>query len=370
MDEGLNSRQQLKAAIRRASIESQGATMDVDKASRAQLQVIYQRAHDDIQAQISAAGGYDGTVRLQRLRQLLGQVDARLAALSDQRNSLLLENLRTAAGNGAQAFVAALDVGGLHQIADAAVRSTHHFIDTNGLQLSDKLWRLDHNASTKVGEAIQRAVIMGHGASQATQEFLGRGEEVPADIAAKIGVASSSAIAKSAGAALLEDDGNAYAHALRVFRTEINRAHGLAYRAGAERTPGVIGTKFNLSPRHPRPDICDMYASANLYGLGPGVYPHGKSPWPAHPNTFSFETVVFEDEVTEAHRQGKQSALDWLGDQPNGIQEQVLDSRGKAAALRAGHLTSGMIRAPWSSVKTRLEKKGIDVSKLIAGEAA
>ena len=52
-----------------------------------------------------------------------------------------------------------------------------------------------------------------------------------------------------------------------------------------------------LSPRHPRVDICDEHAAADLYGLGQGVYPVDECPWPAHPNTFSYTEAVYRDEI-------------------------------------------------------------------------
>ena len=40
-------------------------------------------------------------------------------------------------------------------------------------------------------------------------------------------------------------------------------------------------------------------AVQDLYGLGPGVYKTGTAPWPAHPNTMSYLTAVFRDEVNK-----------------------------------------------------------------------
>ncbi len=47
-----------------------------------------------------------------------------------------------------------------------------------------------------------------------------------------------------------------------------------------------------------------MHATANLFGLGKGVYPPGQNPWPAHPNTLSYVVAVFEEDVTEEDRAG------------------------------------------------------------------
>lgn len=59
----------------------------------------------------------------------------------------------------------------------------------------------------------------------------------------------------------------------------------------------AFGLRFMLSPRHPRVDICDEHAAADLYGLGQGVYPVDECPWPAHPNTFSYTEAVYRDEI-------------------------------------------------------------------------
>ena len=77
-------------------------------------------------------------------------------------------------------------------------------------------------------------------------------------------------IQQRAGDALLTGRMNPYYQAERVMRTEINRAYGETALQAAIQHPDVIGVKFKLSPRHPRFDICDMHANANLHGLGPG----------------------------------------------------------------------------------------------------
>jgi hypothetical protein len=101
--------------------------------------------------------------------------------------------------------------------------------------------------------------------------------------------------------------GSALSHARRIFRTELNRAHGTAYQNSIEHTPGVVGTCFLLSPAPPKPDICDLHAAANLHGLGAGVYPPGQNPWPAHPNTLSYVVAVFAEDVSDADKAGRET---------------------------------------------------------------
>jgi hypothetical protein len=82
-----------------------------------------------------------------------------------------------------------------------------------------------------------------------------------------------------------------------VFRTELRRAHHAAFEASTSDTPGLAGYRYMLSPLHRREDICDHYATADLHGLGAGIFPPGKIPIPAHPNTRSYAQPVFWDEI-------------------------------------------------------------------------
>lgn len=70
----------------------------------------------------------------------------------------------------------------------------------------------------------------------------------------------------------------------RIAQTELARAHS-AKRAAelmADTSIGVV--QWRLSGAHPRADICDIFASVDRFGLGPGVYPKAKAPQPlAHP---------------------------------------------------------------------------------------
>lgn len=361
-----NIRTARKAAIKRASKRGRAELRKLDGDARRALRSAYDQARASIEQAIISAGDSGAVLRIEVLQELLGQVNQRIAILSSERNQLLDEALGAAAQLGVRPFAedaAALGVG-LTQVANESAQFVRTFLAEDGLQLSDRLWRLDRGAREAVGRAIESAVIQGHGASRAAADFLARGEAVPADVAAKIGEAGAEKVAKAAGQALMRDDESAYANALRVFRTEINRAHGEAYQAAAFEHPEVIGTRFLLSPNHPRPDICDMHASVNRYGLGPGVYPKDRNPWPAHPNTLSFVVVVFQDEVTDADRQGKEDRIEWLKKQGPGMQEAVLGSTRKRAALAKGILTENEIRTPWKVLKQKYIRKGVDVDKL------
>src|SRR3546814_7805258 len=109
---------------------------------------------------------------------------------------------------------------------------------------------LDQGARQLVGNAIQNAIIQGHGPSEAVNNLLNRGEPVPAALLKQRDIANAARAGRLAGEALMTGEGNPRANALRVFRTELNRAHGEAYMMGGEDHPDFGGWKFLLSPRH------------------------------------------------------------------------------------------------------------------------
>ena len=60
----------------------------------------------------------------------------------------------------------------------------------------------------------------------------------------------------------------------------------------------VVALKWQLNSRHPVCDICDVYANADFYGLGKGVYPKDKFPTlPAHPHCLCKIAPVYDFEV-------------------------------------------------------------------------
>lgn len=83
-------------------------------------------------------------------------------------------------------------------------------------------------------------------------------------------------------------------HAIVIARTEAQ----IAFRAGhvekAKESPYVVGIKWNLSGSHSRPCECEVYATQNRYGLGPGVFPPDQLPERPHPNCMCYFTDVVD----------------------------------------------------------------------------
>lgn len=341
-----------RAQIKRATLAAIEQLKRLDAAGAAALADIYSAAANALRAAIARHAGSDGTVSIVESRSVLAQVESILQNLSYQRDSTIITpGLERAATGGAQAVV--LQSSASMRVAEKALIFAKNFVAEDGLMLSDRLWRIDRGVKQALTSAIELAVVQGHGSAQAAREFLAKGMPVPTEVAARMGAANSVVLGNEA-VRLMTGDGQALYQAQRVFRTEINRAHGEAYMAGAAEHPDFAGFRFLLSPNHPKHDICDLLASQNLYGLGPGVYPsREKCPWPAHPNTLSFVESVYLDEVTEADKAGKETPMQALSRLPEAVRVGVL-GKGKSEIFDAGDLKQGMIRATLGAVKRRV----------------
>lgn len=134
-----------------------------------------------------------------------------------------------------------------------------------------------------------------------------------------------------------------------VVRTEAARVHAAAFVESTKDQPWVKGYRWELSPSHPKPDVCDLYANQAIDGLGPGGYlPENLPQLPAHPSCLCFTTAIIDDQHYErelAALQGTdappdawsssehETASGWLGRQPEGFQRNVLGP-GRLAVFR------------------------------------
>ncbi|MFC3874856.1 hypothetical protein [Neisseria musculi] len=262
---------------------------------------MYRKAADDMAAQIRGSDGR--RIEPLELHALLQATAAVLRRLNTLRDARLENDLNTLAVMAGMPFGDTLTFSRRERAKDAAVSFVKNFVHSDGLQLSDRLWRLSRHAADTVAEHLKAAVGNGDDAFHAVMGSLGSGADVPPHIAKAYDASRAGALRQSlrdimTGSPDPTTGGGVVYQAERLFRTELIRAHGEAYMGMAFETEGVRGVRFMLSPRHPKPDICDTHASSDLYGLGAGVYPNREScPWPAHPNTFSYVVAVFDDEA-------------------------------------------------------------------------
>lgn len=103
----------------------------------------------------------------------------------------------------------------------------------------------------------------------------------------------------------------------------------------------MVAYKWSLSSRHPVDDICDMYAEADLYGLGKGVFPKDAAPVnPAHPHCLCHYAPVYRSELKGRKRSNnvEENGRAWLKTQSVSAQEKILGVKGREEwkAGRAG----------------------------------
>lgn len=270
----------------------------------------YRRGAINIRAALDRAADAEGAVSVRHLEGLLADIQRQLADIATRRNSEIDFGLQAAADFGAEGAAvgisnaAGLAVGGsFHRVSREAVEFIREFIHADGLQLSDRLWRLDRGAKQTVGEILEDAIIQGTSARDTARAILRRGEPLTDEIKAKMGLNTSAKIGSEIENLLtpVKGMGNPVYRARLVAQTEINRAHRHAYERQTREFDFVKGMQWHLSKSHPRPDICDTYAEQDLHGLGPGGYPFDKMPpnRPAHPGCICFDTAILDDEALD-----------------------------------------------------------------------
>ena len=117
----------------------------------------------------------------------------------------------------------------------------------------------------------------------------------------------------------------------RIARTEIARAWTDGYLTRTYHDPDVVAYHWVISSRHPRTDICDLHRYANMYGLGPGIYPKNKLPQqPAHPHCLCMLESVYESELDDAVQQDNvdDAGQSWLKRQSAETRQDMLGKAG------------------------------------------
>ena len=137
-------------------------------------------------------------------------------------------------------------------------------------------------------------------------------------------------------------------HADRIARTESVRAWDASFRARINDDPRVVGIRSRTSSAHKIFDICDFYATADLYGMGPGCYPKDRAPaCPYHPHCTCNRTPIYRKRPSEAPPRAGGPDIDAGARALKGMSEsdrrQLLGIHGaKAFAANPGSWTGSM----------------------------
>lgn len=140
-------------------------------------------------------------------------------------------------------------------------------------------------------------------------------------------------------------------HAERIARTENARAYADGQMNRFLDDEDIVAFQWKLSSRHPRYDICDFYANADLYGLGKGVYPKDKFPrLPAHPHCMCHIKPMTEldIDVNKRHNNLEQSGLEYIKSLSKQHQEVLLGVNGREQVLTGKESWQNLARG-WTS---------------------
>lgn len=172
----------------------------------------------------------------------------------------------------------------------------------DGINLSARIWNVEGAGRDAISQVIMQGITDGDSAwniAKKLEQYLGASEDCPRWTSSRL--YGRTAKDRSAGdtTGLLSGDacdgrGVSY-NALRLARTEIQKAHALATDKLLASQPWVLEEKCNLSAAHPEPDECDDVVQGGRDGQG--IYPVGTIEYPLHPHCFCFKTAVLMDEA-------------------------------------------------------------------------
>jgi hypothetical protein len=126
-------------------------------------------------------------------------------------------------------------------------------------------------------------------------------------------------------------------NAERIVATEGTRAYSQAFNSEVMGNDDIVGVKSALSSAHVEYDVCDFHATADLYGMGPGVWPKENRPdLPYHPwCTCSLEMVYANEADTSAFDPNK--GKEFIKGLPASDQESLLGVQGRKDFLAGGN---------------------------------
>ena len=128
-------------------------------------------------------------------------------------------------------------------------------------------------------------------------------------------------------------------HAQMIARTETIEAYRESYKKSNDGQGWVKGYRWSLGGSHPKPDVCDILAGQDMYGLGAGGYPEDALPETPHPNDMCIQTAIIDKDhfkrktaklkgekaPAEVWKSGKKETSEqWLRKQPTAAQKQIL----------------------------------------------
>lgn len=115
----------------------------------------------------------------------------------------------------------------------------------------------------------------------------------------------------------------------RILRTESARAWGEGFNEQLDRDEDATGLRWETSSAHRIFDVCDFHHRADLFGMGPGVYPKEHRPsYPAHPHCLCVLSAWYRGKAHPQVEEGGKRALEAMSE---GERLRLLGIKGAAA---------------------------------------
>jgi hypothetical protein len=171
----------------------------------------------------------------------------------------------------------------------------------DSLDLSDRIWKVDRDGRKAIDDVIMQGIADGDSAwnvAKKLEQFLGAGEDCPRWTSTRLYGRTAKEKAAGDTTGLLSGDacdGSGVSYkALRLSRTEIQKAHSLATDKAMAGQPWVEMEQCNLAPGHSTTDECNDVVNGG--DNGNGTYEKGTIEYPLHPNCMCYKTAVLMDE--------------------------------------------------------------------------
>lgn len=281
---------------RRAILQARERQIRLTERNAARLMRTYQAARRSILTKLEdVTSDMSGRVTQAALHRILAEIDDSIAQLQAAMNEALRGGMLATAQAAADRERAIASAAGLREIeeltqptieetlringrdvvvrysgiAQDAVEALAARYYSDGITLSERLGTISDQLRRGIEDEVMRAVIAG---------------EPVADLARRL------------RSGPLRSDAIPARRASLIARTEMAHAYTEGHLRSIRDTgtgtwrDGITGVKWQLSVSHPKPDICDLYATFDE-GYGPGVY--HSTPVPLdHPNGLCYTTTI------------------------------------------------------------------------------
>jgi hypothetical protein len=197
------------------------------------------------------------------------------------------------------------------------LNAAEQYLYGDSLNLSQRIWRIDRDARDGITNVLLNGISTGDSAwniAQQLEQYLGANQECPRWTSTRLYGRTKTQIAQGDTTGLVSSpcDGRGVSYnALRLARTEIQKAHALATDRILLSQPWVEKEQIHLSAAHPETDICDDTVQGGEDGKG--IYSVGDIELPLHPNCLCYKTAVLmgEKEFTSQLRGWMQGTEQW-----------------------------------------------------------